>query len=165
MSKKKKNFQIPKNIDDFAGKELGAILRQEREKRGLSQVEVAKRIGKSATAVIYYEAGKRPIHFSKFIRFCSALRVSPGYILETWMSQRSFRLLDEQRRKEYHKTVDDMIEYGFSRDLDTLFVYFRGLIEKEKETRERVKRREQIQKEYYALKDLHGREDQGGEDV
>jgi len=36
-----------------------------------------------------------------------------------------FDVIDEERRKEYHTILDDMIKYGFSRDMDTIFVYFR----------------------------------------
>jgi len=109
---------------------------------------VAKRIGKSKTAIVLYEQGRRPIHWGTFIKLCGAIRVSPSYILERWMEGNSFDVLDEGRRKEYHNTIDEMIKYGFSRDLDTLLVYFRGLIEREKEARERLRRKKLAEKYY-----------------
>jgi len=161
MKKKKKNLKGPKNIEDFALRDLGGIFRRERERRRLTQIEIADRIGKSRTAVILYENGQRAIHWGTFIKLCSAIRVSPGFILERWMESDSFDVLDEERRKEYHDVIDEMIKYGFSSELDNLLIYFRGLISKEKEMRERERFREKIQKEYRAIKELKG--EQGGQ--
>ena len=127
-------------------------------------LEVGKRSGRSKVAIHMYETGQRPIHFGTFIKLCAAIRVSPSYVIDRWMEKDSFDVLDEQRRKEYHEVIDEMIKYGFSQDLDRLLVYFRGLIAREKEIRDRIRQRERIQKQYHALRDMR-REDQGEEDV
>ena len=163
MTKKNsKNPETPKNIEGFALRKLGAIIRRERERRRLTQLEIGKRMGKSKIAVHFYETGQRPIHFGTFVKLCAAIRVSPAFILERWQESDVFDVIDEERRKEYHSILDDAIKFGFSRDVDTIFFYLKGLIEKEKEMRERTRLKEQIQKEYYGLKEL-GKErgDQG----
>jgi len=111
-------------------------------------LEVGKRAGKSKIAVHFYETGKRPIHFGTFIKLCSAIRVSPDWVIERWMRKDTFHVLDAERKKEYHGIIDDMITYGFSRELDNLIFYFRGLIDKEKQVRERIRQKRQID-EYF----------------
>jgi len=79
--------------------------------------------------------------------------------MERWMESDVFDVIDEERRKEYHTILDDMIKYGFSRDMDTIFVYFRGLIEQEKETRRRQASKKKIEDFF------RERGDQGDKDV
>ena len=159
MKKNSKNPKTPKSIEDFALKKLGIIIRREREKRRLTQLEIGKRMGKSKIAVHFYETGQRPVHFGTFVKLCAAIRVSPGFIMERWMESDVFDVIDEERRKEYHTILDDMIKYGFSRDMDTIFVYFRGLIEQEKETRRRQASKKKIEDFF------RERGDQGDKDV
>ena len=92
-------------------------------------------MGKSKIAVHYYESAKRPIHFGTFAKICAAIRVSPGFVIDEWMKSDAFDVIDDQRRKEYHEILEEMIKYGFSRELDVLTIYYRGLVEKEKEIR------------------------------
>jgi transcriptional regulator with XRE-family HTH domain len=84
------------DIEGLALRELGMILRVERERQRLTQREVANRIGKSRTAVVLYENGKRPIHFGRLIGFCFALGVSPRHVIERWMGLGAFEILDKQ---------------------------------------------------------------------
>lgn len=164
MNKKSKKLKTPKSIEDFALRDLGAILRRERERRRLTMLQVAERAKKSKAAIHFYETGQRPINFSTLINLCSAIRVSPDYIIHRWMESETFDVLDEERRKEYHSVIEEMIKYGFSNELDNLLVYFRGLINQEKETRERIRQKERIQKEYFAMKELRegGKQDDDG---
>ena len=157
MKKIDKKPKTPKSIEDFSLRELGSIFKRERERRRITQGEIAKRIEKSKTAVVYYENGSRPIHWGTFIKLCSAIRVSPSYIIDKWMNKDSFDVLDEQRRKEYHTVIDEMIKYGFSTELDNLLVYFRGLINREKEIREKLRQKKMIG-EFFREKEGHGGE-------
>lgn len=156
MSKIRK---APESIEDFGVRSLGAIFRRERERRRFTQLEIAKRIGKSKIAVGFYERGLRPIHFGTFVKLCSAIRISPGFVIDQWMRSEVFDVLDEERRKEYHKVLDDAIKYGFSLEIDSVFLWFRGLIEQEKERRKREASRKKIQ-EY-----IGKREDQGDDGI
>jgi len=146
MKKKPTKLKTPETIEDFAQRELGAILRRERERRRLSLLEVGKRAKKSRSAIHFYETGQRPIHFATLINLCAAIRVSPAFIIERWMQADTFNVLDEQRRKEYHLVIDDMIKFGYSRELDNLIAYYRGLIDKAKEYRERERMQREIKK-------------------
>ncbi len=57
---------------------LGAVLRQERKKRGLSLVDVAKRLNISKSSLAYYETGERAISALMLKRYCDLL----GYSLD-----------------------------------------------------------------------------------
>ena len=162
MKKNPHNPKTPKSIEDFATRDLGAIFRHERERRRLTLDQVAKRAGRSKSSIGHYENGIRPIHFGTFVKLCSAIPVSPAYVWDRWMESDSFDVLDEYRRKEYHDLIDNMIEYGFSRELDNLLFYFRGLIDREKEIRERMRRQRMIQKDTKHLKDLRGDQEDNG---
>ncbi len=141
---KGKNPQTPKKIEDFALRKLGAILRRERERRGLTQLEIGKRMGKSKIAIHFYETAKRPIHWGTFVKLCSALRTSPAFIIDRWMRSDVFDVLDEERKREYRETLEEAFRYNLTLELDSFMVYFRGLIEREKE----IKRRLTIKREF-----------------
>jgi HTH-type transcriptional regulator / antitoxin HipB len=52
---------------------IGAMLQAEREKAGLSQVELARRIGTTKTAISRVESSSRDIRFSTVERIATAL--------------------------------------------------------------------------------------------
>ena len=56
---------------------LGALLAQAREKAGLTQVELAKRLGKPQSFVSAYESGQRRIDLLEFVRIAEVLGQSP----------------------------------------------------------------------------------------
>ena len=60
--------------------QLGEILRTERERRGLSQREIARRIGVSKSAVSLWESGARSMAAVSLAKYCAVLGVSIEYI-------------------------------------------------------------------------------------
>lgn len=56
---------------------VGAWMLQKRKEAGLSQQEVADRMGHTRTAVHYWESGKRTIYASHLMEFCKALNIEP----------------------------------------------------------------------------------------
>jgi transcriptional regulator with XRE-family HTH domain len=88
------------DIEGLALRELGMILRMERERQGLTQREVGKKIGKSKIAIHFYETGQRPVNLGRLIELCLALRVSPRYVMERWMGLGAFNILDKQWGKK-----------------------------------------------------------------
>jgi transcriptional regulator with XRE-family HTH domain len=98
------------DIEGLAHRELGMILRMEREHQGLTQREVGKRIGKSDIAIHYYETGKRPVHLGRLIELCYALRVSPRYVMERWMGLGAFDILDKQWGKKSGRRHDRQLK-------------------------------------------------------
>ena len=56
-------------------------LRSAREKRGLSQGELAKRAGFQASAISHFETGSRKPSFDNLRRLADALEVTTDYLL------------------------------------------------------------------------------------
>lgn len=56
---------------------VGAWMLQKRKEAGLSQQEVADRMGHTRTAVHYWESGKRTIYATHLMEFCKALNIDP----------------------------------------------------------------------------------------
>jgi transcriptional regulator with XRE-family HTH domain len=61
---------------------FGSNLRAARERRGLTQEEVARRSGVHATEVSRIEAGKRDPKVSTLERLAKAVEVKPGRLLD-----------------------------------------------------------------------------------
>ena len=49
------------------------VLKGERERRGLSQSEIARRMGVQPAAVSRWESGHRDLRIATFLRYCRAL--------------------------------------------------------------------------------------------
>lgn len=59
---------------------LGRALRAEREKKGMTQPEVAEKLGVTKVAVHQWEAGKRSMYAQTLSEYCRVLGVSIEYI-------------------------------------------------------------------------------------
>ena len=63
---------------------LTQMLRREREKRRISQEKVSQAMGISKSTVSEMEAGKSGVALDRWIEWCSALRISPNYVMDKW---------------------------------------------------------------------------------
>lgn len=61
---------------------LRALLVQAREEAGLSQAEVAERLGRAQTFVSKYELGDRRLDVIDYLRVCDVLGIDPGKSLK-----------------------------------------------------------------------------------
>lgn len=52
---------------------LGSFLKRKREQRGISQQQLANKLGVTKTAVSYWESGKRSMYASTLIDYCNAI--------------------------------------------------------------------------------------------
>ena len=59
-----------------------AYLRQARNKRELSQAEVAALLGKPQSFVSKYESGERRLDVIEFLAVCDALKIKPNDVLK-----------------------------------------------------------------------------------
>ncbi|OYP36445.1 helix-turn-helix domain-containing protein [Rhodopirellula sp. MGV] len=57
-------------------------LAKKRESQGITQTELAKKIGKHQTFVSKYETDQSSLNVMDFIAVCTALRVSPSKLIE-----------------------------------------------------------------------------------
>jgi transcriptional regulator with XRE-family HTH domain len=60
---------------------LRSLLIAAREKAGLTQVEVAKRLDRPQSFVSKYESGERHLDVMEFIQVCDAIEANPKAIL------------------------------------------------------------------------------------
>ncbi len=59
-----------------------ALMRDARERAGLSQVELAARLKKPQSFVSKYESGERRLDVAEFIQICQAMEVSAPKLLK-----------------------------------------------------------------------------------
>jgi transcriptional regulator with XRE-family HTH domain len=71
-----------RRTDDCHMADLGANLREARERLGLTQEQVAQRSGVHVTEVSRIEGGKRDPQVSTVRRLAEAVEVKPGQLLE-----------------------------------------------------------------------------------
>lgn len=69
-------------------KHLAARLREEREKRHISQIDLALDAGLSQNIVAFIETGKRSPNVLTILKICNALEISPATLFETETSQK-----------------------------------------------------------------------------
>ncbi|MEX0753445.1 MAG: helix-turn-helix transcriptional regulator [Xanthobacteraceae bacterium] len=70
-----------KSIHTERQKRLVALLRTAREKAGLTQIQLSRRLGKYRTYVSKYETGERQLDVVEFIAVAEALGLEPGKVL------------------------------------------------------------------------------------
>lgn len=61
--------------------QLRQALLEARRKKGLTQVEVADRLGKPQSFVSKYESGERRLDVIEFIQVCKALKIDPAKVI------------------------------------------------------------------------------------
>lgn len=65
-----------------------ALLRAAREGAGVSQVELARRLGNTQTFVSKCERGERRLDVVELVEFAEALGISPTHLLEEFLDLR-----------------------------------------------------------------------------
>lgn len=71
---------------------LLGVLREARKQQGVSQVELAARLGNTQTFVSKCERGERRIDLVEFVEFAEALGVSPQEVLSEYLGRRVGRV-------------------------------------------------------------------------
>lgn len=71
---------------------LTKLLREVREQRGLSQVELAERLGNTQTFVSKVERGERRLDVVELIEFCEAMEVPVDQWLKDYLKRRTAEL-------------------------------------------------------------------------
>ncbi len=66
---------------------LAERLREEREKRHISQIDLALDAGLSQNIVAFIETGKRSPNVLTILKICNALEISPATLFESEASQ------------------------------------------------------------------------------
>ena len=82
-------------------------LRSTREKRALSQGEVAERAGLQASAISHFETGTRKPSFDNLRRLADALEVTTDYLLGRVTDAQALAGADKLHRHLDHLTSED----------------------------------------------------------
>jgi transcriptional regulator with XRE-family HTH domain len=77
---------------------LLAVLKTARKRVGVSQVELASRLGNTQTFVSKCERGERRIDVVELVEFAEALGVEPLGLLSEYLEQRAARLHPRPRK-------------------------------------------------------------------
>lgn len=77
---------------------LRAVLKAARKRTGVSQVDLAGRIGNTHTFVSKCERGERRIDAVELVEFAEALGVPPLELLGEYLDQRAARLQPNSRK-------------------------------------------------------------------
>jgi Zn-dependent peptidase ImmA (M78 family)/DNA-binding XRE family transcriptional regulator len=72
---------------------VGSRIRSERERRGISQAELARQLGKTQTAISYWEAGRRVPDVEDIVALAGVLELEPGELLTVEQPPKSPRVL------------------------------------------------------------------------
>jgi predicted transcriptional regulator len=64
---------------------IGRILARERQRRGLTQADLAKRMGRAQTYIARVEGGKRDPRWETVLDFARALELEPMLIPRSWV--------------------------------------------------------------------------------
>jgi transcriptional regulator with XRE-family HTH domain len=108
---------------DLGGETVGQRLARLRRERGLTQAELAERVGISRALITDYERGKAHLYDELIARFALALGVSadellgltnanghqPAPSLRIMRRVREIEQLSEPRKKAILRTLDDLI--------------------------------------------------------
>lgn len=75
-------FDSLKLSDDERRKQFGARLRKIRQLLGLTQAELAEKIGMSKQAITLYETGRREASYKNLVALSRALNVTTDWLLD-----------------------------------------------------------------------------------
>ncbi len=84
---------------------IGANIKKAREERGLSQAELGAKLGVTATAINYYEKGKRKINIGDLYRLAGVLNKP----LEYFLADRSGAALVDLKHYLRENMIQDMV--------------------------------------------------------
>jgi transcriptional regulator with XRE-family HTH domain len=76
---------MAKSLHSKEYKVLMALLRESRQKAGLTQQQVADRLKKPQSYVAKYEGGERRLDVIEFLAICKTLRTSPEKLIARLM--------------------------------------------------------------------------------
>ena len=113
----------PRQTPDTRPAEIGKSLQSKRKRRGLTQRELAEKIGLTREAVASYEAGRSQLMVTTLLDIAAVLRITVNQILglertitETTVTRRWAKRMDiveslpDSVKKHILRTLDDVIK-------------------------------------------------------
>lgn len=77
---------------------LLSVLKTARKRMGVSQIELAERLGNTQTFVSKCERGERRIDAVELVEFAEALDIAPQELLNEYLDKRGSRLFARSRK-------------------------------------------------------------------
>lgn len=95
------------NHKDEILKNIGNVLRKEREEKGISRKTLADRIDLSENYIGYIEQGKYNISFLKFLLITNELEINPNYVIRSTVEYITCEKIDffETNEKDIAKEI------------------------------------------------------------
>jgi transcriptional regulator with XRE-family HTH domain len=112
--------------------EIGRKIFKAREEAGISQEELASRLGLTQAALSNYELGKRRIHLAGLESIAGALGKPLGYFIEDPVSKP-----DTQEEKRLDEAISEMISLWYEMpegEREYLLEYFRWRRDRQRES-------------------------------
>jgi transcriptional regulator with XRE-family HTH domain len=78
---------MPRSVFTDAYRELLSLLVEVRKEAGVTQVELAKRLGRPQPFVSYFERGERRMDVIEFVAVAKALGVAPAILFERLLAR------------------------------------------------------------------------------
>lgn len=75
--------RVQKTLHSPAHDKFTLLIREAREKAGLTQVETAKRLGVRQNLISDIERGERLMDVIEFLHFCRVYHINPGRFLQS----------------------------------------------------------------------------------
>lgn len=73
-------------MEDY-NSEIGKWLAEKRQEKGMSQQDVADKMGHTRTAIRYWETGKRTIYADAFLEYCKVLGADPTELVKELLNK------------------------------------------------------------------------------
>lgn len=91
---------------------LGEVIKKERKKAGLTQAELGRKLGVSASMIAQYETGKRIPKIATLQKIARALGVDFWQIIPTKLMASPLSELDEETRNQLLKIANNRVVVG-----------------------------------------------------
>ena len=96
-----------------AATEIGRLIREERKKKGLTQISVAQAAGIAVNSLRLYEAGKRKPNIETLIHIAEALDVEPYSIMDfDTASERVFQKINGELQERILSAFNSLNDVG-----------------------------------------------------
>lgn len=96
-----------------AATEIGRLIREERKKKGLTQISVAQAAGIAVNSLRLYEAGKRKPNIETLIHIAEALDVEPYSIMDfDTTSERVFQKINGELQERILSAFNSLNDVG-----------------------------------------------------
>jgi transcriptional regulator with XRE-family HTH domain len=80
--------RLPKSLYSDTYSRFLKLLKRARVESGLTQVDLAKRLGRPQSFVSKCESGERRVDVAEFLAFCKAIQIDPVFVVrQLWRAE------------------------------------------------------------------------------